>query len=296
MPQTTFVEPADGDAAVASHVTQFVAAIHDLEDFRDGLEPAGGNLNAGSNKVVNVAVPTAASDAATKNYVDTHPQLPSVDQKTALSGSYGTPGGSNPFVTADDLAVDWEAVRWRDDFIGDRDPRWDLSGTGATYTQESEVGGLGILSTGATMNNEAILDLGHPLVAKEHYPLLRVIASIDQTADTFASIALYGDADNLVEFRYDSADSANWKVRCRAAGVETVTDTTVAADTSDHTFTIRMSLSSVTFTLDAGTPIVVSTNVPAEAVGLGPRLHVKALAASDVSLTVDLVDLTALRG
>lgn len=292
MPQTSFVEPADGDAAVASHVGQFIAPIHDLEDFRDGAAPAGGNLNAGSHKVVNVSTPTASTDAATKGYVDGHPQLPTTGQKAALAGSKDPPGANNLFVTQADWAVNRETVRFRDDFLGARSPAWTLAGTG-TYTQQAELGGVGVLATGATMNNDAILSFGGAHCVDEAAdPVLYILAALGQTTDCIAQIGLYQDADNLIEFRFDSSAAATWKVRCRSGGTETLTDTGVLANTDAHSFEVVVAGGGVNFRLDGGGTLV-GTNLPAGY--LEPRIRIETLAASDATLGIDLVDLRARR-
>lgn len=292
MARTTFTSPADGDQAIATHVTQFEDPIHALEDFRDGAAAAGGNVNFGSNKGVNVGTPTAASDAATKNYVDTHPQLPTTDQKAALAGTSGTPSSSNKYVTALDREYMWDAVRFRDEFVGDKSPAWTLSGTGGTYTQQAALGGQGRLATGGTSSNEAFLSLnGKQIVDGDSAPYLRVVAKLGQTTDVRASISLYTDANNLIELYYDSSAGSAWKCRCRSGGVETSdTITPATADTDSHTFSIIVSGGSVSFLVDSfSRPI--STNIPSGL--LEPRVGLRTLAAADKTMDVDLVHLVA---
>lgn len=293
MPQTSFTSPVDGDQAQASHVTQFVAPIHDLEDFRDGAAAAGGNLNLGGNKAVNLGAPTANSDAATKVYVDTHPQLPTTGEKAALAGSKDPPGAENLFVTEADWAVDRDIVRFRDDFLGARSPAWTLSGTGGTYTQLAELAGLGQLSTGATSSNEAILSFAAAhCVDVAANPVFFVRAALGQVTDCVMAIGLYNDADNLLEVLFDSAVGATWLVRARNGGVETLVDTAVLANVDPHTFELVVAGGSVNFRIDGGGTLV-GTNLPVDM--LEPRLRIKTLAAADATLAVDLVDLRSLR-
>lgn len=81
-------------------LNEIAAAIDDNADFatsiattigtklpKDGSEAMSGNLDLGTNKVVNVVDPTSAQDAATKTYVDTADNL-----KLNLSG--GTMSGN----------------------------------------------------------------------------------------------------------------------------------------------------------------------------------------------------------
>lgn len=293
MSRTVFVTPTDGITAVASHIAQVLLPINLLEDFRDGAAPAGGNLNAGSFKIVNVAVPTAATDAATKNYVDAHPQLPTTGEKAALAGSKDPPGANNLFVTQADWSVHRDIVRFRDDFLGARSPSWTLAGAGGTYTQQAALGGVGLLATGATLNNNAILSFaGAHCVDTAAEPVLYILAALGQTANCIAQIGLYRDADNLIEFRFDSSVAATWKVRCRAGGVETLVDTGVLANTAPHSFEVVALGTEVNFRLDGGGTLV-GANLPTGY--LEPRIRIETLAASNATLAVDLVDLRARR-
>jgi hypothetical protein len=64
---------------IASALTGSVAA--------DGQTPVTGDINMGSNKISNLAVPTSSTDAATKNYVDT--------AVTTATGGLGTMSTQN---------------------------------------------------------------------------------------------------------------------------------------------------------------------------------------------------------
>lgn len=83
-------------------VSDFDAGVQ--ENTLDSLAAASGNVDLGSNKLVNVGTPTASSDAATKGYVDTAAAFspgtvsqPSLTPSAATS--WQTPSGSsNTFV------------------------------------------------------------------------------------------------------------------------------------------------------------------------------------------------------
>jgi len=90
----------DSAPATLDTLNELAAAINDNADFattisttigtklpKDGSEAMSGNLDLGTNKVVNVVDPTSAQDAATKTYVDTADNL-----KLNLSG--GTMSGN----------------------------------------------------------------------------------------------------------------------------------------------------------------------------------------------------------
>lgn len=79
------------DAANKSYVDSSIAAINlDGTYLRlDGTNTMSGNLNAGGHKVINLAVPTASGDAATKGYVD-DPLRYSAVYITATNGSGST--------------------------------------------------------------------------------------------------------------------------------------------------------------------------------------------------------------
>lgn len=74
-----------------------------------------------------------------------------------------------------------------------------------------------------------------------------------------------GDPDNGVFFRYThSVNSGEYEAVCRAGGVETATDTNVAATTSYKVFEIRVNeaATSVTFYIDGVLVATISTNIP----------------------------------
>ena len=58
--------------AAADQATADVATLNSTVFFKDGSQALTGNLNADSNRLTNVADPSSAQDAATKNYVDTN--------------------------------------------------------------------------------------------------------------------------------------------------------------------------------------------------------------------------------
>jgi hypothetical protein len=224
-----------------------------------------GNLAMGNNRVTGLGAPTADGDAATKLYVD---------QQT-----------------------DVMTVRFRDDFVGDKDARWTLGGTGGTYTQNAELGGTGDLATGAVANNEARLTLnGKGITDKNKLPRVTTRAKLSATTQVLAVLAgLYKDANNQVEIFYDQAGTAgNFKYRSQSGGIETVVDSGLAADAAYHKFEIEFTAAtSITFRIDGANTQTVTTNIPSDL--LEPRLLVQTKEAADKRLTVDLYDLKANR-
>lgn len=224
-----------------------------------------GNLAMGNNRITGLGAPVADSDAATRLYVDQQ--------------------------------VDVMTVRFRDDFLGTRDPAWTLAGAGGTYTQNAEEGGTGDLSTGPAANNEARLTFnGRTMTRTSKLPRVVTRAKLSATTQVLATLAgLYGDANNLIEIFYDQAGTpGNFKYRCKSGGTETVVDSGLAADTGYHTFKIEVTATaSVTFTIDGASSATLTTNVPSGL--LEPRVGVQTRENADKRLTIDLYDLKANR-
>jgi hypothetical protein len=246
--------------------------------------------NANGNKLINLAMPAASGDAATKGYVDGHANMPTSGQKSALVGSKGTPSAGNKYVTETDPAVDGARVRFLDDFFTDKDPRWTLSGTGGTYTQNVEVNGTGTLATGATTSNKAQLSFnGKRMTEKVKSPRVNTRAKLSATTEVSAVMAgLYNDDDNLVEILYDvSGSPGNFKYRTKSGGTETLVDSGLAADTSYHRFLINVDngTSDVKFFIDNVNQQTINTNVPTAL--MEPRIGVTTKENADKQMTVD---------
>jgi len=222
-------------------------------------------------------------------------RVPTSGQKDALAGTKGSPGTTNRFVTETDRAVKRDALKFADDFIGAKDARWTLGGTGGTYTQNSELGGTGTLATGATSGNSADLSLNaNRCTDKTKSPLMVTRAKLSATANMGAGLALLlNDANNFIDIFYDSGAGANFKYRSKSGGTQTVVDSGLAADTSYHVFSISVdnSAGNITFTIDGANTQTISTNIPTAL--LEPKIAVNTTENVDKQLTVDYVYLEA---
>lgn len=133
-------------------------------------------------------------------------------------------------------------IFFKDDFMGARNPGWTLAGSG-TYTQNSEFGGTGTLTTGSTSDDEAFLRFdGKGFVQAGHWCEAVTRARLEDLTEVHAVLlGLYQDPDNLIEVYYEAASTpGNFKFRCRSGGVETSEDSNVAADTEDHVFRLHL--------------------------------------------------------
>ncbi len=274
------------DTVAAAHVNNLQDAVVAIETelgtnpkgsytsvgagLADKVSKAGdtmsGDLDMNTNTVTGLGAPSADDDAATKEYVD-------------------------------DLAGP-TALIWKDDFTGDKDARWTLSGTGGTYAQNSELGGTGDLSTGATTDNEAVLSFNaNRCTDKTKDPFVLARAKLNSTTQVLSILAgLFYDSDNFIGIDYDVTDTAgNFKYRCKSGGTETVEDSGLAADTSYHVFEFRVTGggSSVSFLIDGANVEEISTNIPSSL--LEPRVSVKTKETSDKRLTIDFYYLRASR-
>lgn len=197
--------------------------------------------------------------------------------------------------TQDSRQVSIDAFRFRDDFAGDKDARWTLSGAGGTYTQNSEAGGTGTLATGATSGNKAVLSFNAKrCVDRSRNPLAVSGARLEATTQIKAVlIGLYRDDANLMEIYYSAgASPGNYQCRCVSGSNETSVDTGIAADTDLHKFEFLVDDAGgkVEFELEDDV-FTISTNVPS---GLfEPRVLVETQENADKQLTVDLVYLEA---
>lgn len=97
---------------------------------------------------------------------------------------------------------------------------------------------------------------------------MRFIARLTQTTLCALRFGVAVGADtlkptNFIGWQYDTTDSdTNFSATCRSAGTETKTASSVAADTNWHVFDISSSvIGTMSFTIDGGTPITISTNV-----------------------------------
>lgn len=81
---------ADSDAATKKYVDDAVSGIPapDLSDYvkKDGSVAWTGDMSAGSNKLTNLDEPSASTDAATKNYVDT--QIAAIPDPMVYMGTW----------------------------------------------------------------------------------------------------------------------------------------------------------------------------------------------------------------
>jgi len=108
------------DAHAATHKGGGADAIDAATGSVNGLMPAADktkldeatNSNIASKMVIRdvnaraqFSDPNAAQDAATKNYVDTHNNLPTSDEKAALDGTDGDPSSTNKYVTNSDTRM-----------------------------------------------------------------------------------------------------------------------------------------------------------------------------------------------
>lgn len=279
----SYADKVDGvDTVSAAHVNDLQDAVEAIETAL-GTNPASGftsvgaglaaklsksggtmtgNLDMGANRVTNLAAPEDDNDAATLLFVE-------------------------------DM-VSPEGIRWRDDFLGNRSSRWTVSGTGGSYAQNSEVGGTGDLTTGATTSNTAYLSFnGKGCTSEAKAPSLFVRAKLSMATQVKAVLAgLFNDANNLIEIFYDeTSPPGNFKYRCVSGGTQTVVDSGRAADTSYHLFGIEVDedTGDVHFSIDDLNQETISTNIPTAV--LEPRIGIETKENSDKRLTVDLLHL-----
>jgi hypothetical protein len=248
-----------------------------------------GAIDMGSHGITNLATPASSGDAATKDYVDTLANLPTSGEKAALAGSRGTPGSSNLYVTQQDRAVYPISIEFSDDFLGAKEGRWNVGGTGGTYTQNSEADGTGTLATGSTTNNLGKLTFGgKTCFSAGMSPRMLCRAKISATTNIKVFVGLWIDSNTGIFFQYNETTPAgNLKCVCVNSGTRTTVDSGVAADTSYHYFEFDANgTTSVSFALD-GTPVAtISTNIPSSA--LEPIIFVQTQESADKQLTVDL--------
>lgn len=259
--------PASGFSSVGAALVSLGGDLDTVEAGLVGkLSASGGtmsgDLDMGSHRITNLAEPQGDSDAATLLFVES--------------------------------LVFTQDIRWRDDFLGDRSSRWTLSGTGGSYSQNSEVGGTGDLSTGATSSNGAFLSFnGKCCTSEAQAPNLIVRAKLSSLTEVKAVLAgLYNDANNRIEVLYDVTSTAgNFKYRCVSGGTETLVDSGVAADTAFHVFEIEVDpdTGDVLFRIDDANEETLTTNIPTAL--LEPRIGLETKEAADKRLTVDVVHL-----
>lgn len=90
-----------------------------------------------------------------------------------------------------------------------------------------------------------------------------------------------------IEWFYDASLGANWRIKTRAANVDSITDTGIAADTNFHEFRIDADSTVVVFSLD-GVPVGrITANLPT--VILGPCVRVTSQTGSTRTVTSDVI-------
>lgn len=174
------------------------------------------------------------------------------------------------------------------------------NGTGTFARVDGPWGGIR-LTTSASLNNiEYVFTRAtfgstdvHKLTKLSQSPVLFMRAGLVQTATTQV---ILGAAETLNTstpdgwyFKYDSSVSANWYAVTRAAGVETSTDTTIAADTSLASFLIVGTTTTVKFYINGTLGATHTTNIDTAVMGLA--FQIKTLAAATKSLDAVLVSL-----
>lgn len=173
--------------------------------------------------------------------------------------------------------------------------------TGGTISQGApETNHPGILrrATSAVINTVALLrNIGSNNAfqgAAQNYQF-RWIVRLNQTdADTKLRVGIteYCVADPCTHGIYFEklGTDTNWTCVTRTSSVETKTDSSVAADTSWHTFHVIRSLSQADFYLDGALVCSNTTNLPSPTVQLLLDLLLINTAAADKTVDVDYAD------
>lgn len=130
----TFVASTTADAnEVNANFSAVVDYVNDNVVLTDGSHVMTQALDVGSNKVVNVATPTSATDAANKQYVDDSVPQRAGGWVARTSGTQSIPG-----VTATNIQFPAE--------YSDSDGFWPAGATSTTMTVPAGLGGVYILS------------------------------------------------------------------------------------------------------------------------------------------------------
>jgi len=188
-----------------------------------------------------------------------------------------------------------DQLLWFDDFLGDQvQDEWRDVGNGSAIVVDQQTGGIVRITSGAVSENNHQIDWQDIRSLHVNQRIsMEFRLKLTQTTNTRTFNSLFFDANNRVDFRYDSGVSNNWFIRCMDGGASTLLDAGVAADTSYHIFRIEcFPTGEVHFFIDgtetANSPI--NTNIPDDAADfLQPRFWIRTLENLDKSMDIDYV-------
>lgn len=154
---------------------------------------------------------------------------------------------------------------------------WNQNGLGAAFTLFAEKNGSMRCQTAAVSGRNSFLDWGYssgngvleivPRCEMKHRRLH------EETSNLIGRVcALYNDDNNVIQFNFTSAISANWRAQVRVGGVDTFVDTTIAADTSYHIFEIITDDTNCTFYIDGIQRAQIATPVALKSLLYQPRI------------------------
>jgi len=209
----------DSSPAALDTLNELAAALGDDPNFsatitttigtklpKDGSEAMSGNLDLGTNKVVNVVDPTSAQDAATKTYVDTADAT-----KLNLSGGTMTGDitmGANAVTSTADPATDDELARkgYVDTILGSATD----AATSATNAATSETNAATSATNAATSESNAATSATNAAASYDSFDdrylgAKATAPALDNDGDALITGALYFDTSVGAMYVYDGS-------------------------------------------------------------------------------------------
>ena len=140
------------------------------------------------------------------------------------------------------------------------DTRWDIDDGDRVAVQTQAIHGVLGVITSATINTTCIVRSPKRIISSNK-SILSFRATVQGISNTNIQMGIWFDSTSYIYFEYDTAVDGNWHLVSRTGGSETDTDSSEAADLSQHIFTIEMLNSSLDFLIDGVSIGTVTTNI-----------------------------------